>query len=118
RLVDFASAPGCMNSLRPGPIFPDSNSVSASPFPSPPCLFWAGFLWKCGWIGLAAVTFLAAAQFRWTPMLLQAAGVLLFFLALLYVAGPALKWFWKKSAARVEPADASKMPSTFLAALL
>jgi Kef-type K+ transport system membrane component KefB len=46
------------------------------------------------------------------------AGVLLFFLALLYVAGPALKWFWKKSAARVEPADASKMPSTFLAALL
>jgi Kef-type K+ transport system membrane component KefB len=71
-----------------------------------------------GWIGLAAVTFLAAAQFHWTPVLLQAAGVLLFFLALLYVAGPALKWFWKRSAARVEPADASKMPSTFLAVLL
>jgi Kef-type K+ transport system membrane component KefB len=71
-----------------------------------------------GWIGLAAVTFLAAARFRWTPMLVQAVGVLLFFLALLYVVGPALKWFWKKSIARVEPADASGMPSTFLAALL
>ncbi len=71
-----------------------------------------------GWIGLAAISFLAAAQFRWTPMLLQAAGVLLFFLALLYIVGPALKWFWKRSAARVEPADASKMPATFLAVLL
>jgi Kef-type K+ transport system membrane component KefB len=71
-----------------------------------------------GWIGLAAISFLAAARFRWTPMLLQAAGVLIFFLTLLYVVGPVLKWFWKKSIARIEPADASRMPSTFLAVLL
>jgi Kef-type K+ transport system membrane component KefB len=71
-----------------------------------------------GWIGLAAVSVLAAARFHWGPLAWQAGGVLLFFLTLLYIAGPVLKWFWKRSLARVEPADASKMPSTFLAALL
>jgi Kef-type K+ transport system membrane component KefB len=71
-----------------------------------------------GWIGLAAVSVLAAARFRWAPLILQVAGIFIFFLTLQYAGGPALKWFWRRSLARVEPGDASKMPSTFLAALL
>jgi Kef-type K+ transport system membrane component KefB len=71
-----------------------------------------------GWIGLAAVSFLASAQFHWGPILLQAAGVLLLLLTLLYVVGPILRWFWNQSLTRDEPSDASRMPSTFLAALL
>jgi Kef-type K+ transport system membrane component KefB len=71
-----------------------------------------------GWIGLAAVTALATSKFRWMPMFGQLLGVLVFFLFLVKAAGPALRWFWKKSLANAERSDASKMPSSFLAILL
>jgi Kef-type K+ transport system membrane component KefB len=71
-----------------------------------------------GWVGLAAVTALATSKFRWLPMFGQILGLALFFLFLMMVAGPALKWFWKRSLAHAERSDASKMPSSFLAILL
>jgi Kef-type K+ transport system membrane component KefB len=71
-----------------------------------------------GWVGLAAVTALATSKFQWLPMLGQVFGVALFFVVLMKVIGPALRWFWKRSAASAERADASRMPSSFLAVLL
>ena len=71
-----------------------------------------------GWVGLAVVTALATSQFAWPPVVLQLTGVAGLFLVLQKAAGPALRWFWQKSVARREPSDASRMPSTFLAALL
>ncbi|HWD18931.1 MAG TPA: cation:proton antiporter [Verrucomicrobiae bacterium] len=71
-----------------------------------------------GWVALAVVTALATAKFAWLPVAGQLGGVIVWLLALHLAIGPALKWFWRKSVATREPADASKMPSTFLAALL
>jgi Kef-type K+ transport system membrane component KefB len=71
-----------------------------------------------GWVGLAAVTALATSKFRWLPMVGQVLGLLAFFVFLLKVAGPALRWFWKRSLTHAERSDASRMPSSFLAVLL
>ncbi|HUD82950.1 MAG TPA: cation:proton antiporter [Candidatus Saccharimonadales bacterium] len=71
-----------------------------------------------GWVGLAAVTALVTSKFRWMPMFGQIFGLALFFLLLMKAGGPALRWFWKRSLARVDRSDASKMPSSFLAVLL
>jgi Kef-type K+ transport system membrane component KefB len=71
-----------------------------------------------GWVGLAAATALATSKFRWMPMFGQVLGLAVFFLFLMLAGGPALRWFWKKSLGHAERADASKMPSTFLAILL
>jgi Kef-type K+ transport system membrane component KefB len=64
------------------------------------------------------VTALATSKFRWLPMFGQIFGLAVFFLFLIVAAGPALRWFWKRSLAHTERSDASKMPATFLAILL
>lgn len=71
-----------------------------------------------GWVGLAMVTALSTSHFRWTAMIGQVLGVLLFFVFLLKVGGPALKWFWEKSLANAERSNGPKMPASFLAILL
>jgi Kef-type K+ transport system membrane component KefB len=71
-----------------------------------------------GWIGLAAVTALATSNFQWLPMVGQVLGVSIFFIFLMKIGGPALRWFWRKSIANAERSEASKMPASFLAILL
>jgi Kef-type K+ transport system membrane component KefB len=68
-----------------------------------------------GWIGLAVVTALATANFRWLPVLLQIGGVLLLVVALKYVVAPLLKRFWRRS---TQATGGKGMPATFLAVLL
>jgi Kef-type K+ transport system membrane component KefB len=49
-----------------------------------------------GWVMLAAITALATAGFAWSMLLTQIAGLVVFFLAVMYLAGPGLRWLWKK----------------------
>lgn len=51
-----------------------------------------------GWVLLAAATALVTSGFAWKALLLQAGGVLGFFLALVYVVGPGLRKLWQRSA--------------------
>ncbi len=50
-----------------------------------------------GWILLAGATALVTAKFAWGALLWQVAGVLIFFLILLWLVGPALRRFWRCS---------------------
>ncbi|HEX3720851.1 MAG TPA: cation:proton antiporter [Verrucomicrobiae bacterium] len=59
-----------------------------------------------GWIGLAAVTALATSNFQWLLMVGQVIGVTLFFILLMKIGGPALRWFWRKSISNTERSEA------------
>jgi Kef-type K+ transport system membrane component KefB len=51
-----------------------------------------------GWVLLAMATALVSAQFSGWRLLLQAGGVVVFFLFLMYVVGPWLRRVWRKAA--------------------
>lgn len=50
-----------------------------------------------GWVSLAVATALVTAKFAWGALLWQVAGVVGFFLILLWIVGPALRRFWRCS---------------------
>ncbi len=50
-----------------------------------------------GWVLLAGATALVTAKFAWGALLWQVTGVLVFFLILLWLIGPALRRFWRCS---------------------
>ena len=68
-----------------------------------------------GWILLAVATALVSSGFLWSRLLLQIAGVVLFFLFLLFVLGPGLRALWRRVGGK---SDGSMMPTSFLAILL
>lgn len=68
-----------------------------------------------GWILLAVATALVTAKFAWGSLLLQVAGVLGFFLLLVFVVGPALRRFWRRS---TEGTTEVALPASFLAVIL
>ena len=68
-----------------------------------------------GWLMLGVATVLATTGFEWKGFLLQVAGVVVFYLALQKIAGPALRKLWRH---RMADAQEKGMPNSFLALLL
>jgi Kef-type K+ transport system membrane component KefB len=68
-----------------------------------------------GWILLGLATALVTTNFNLGHLLLQLAGILVFFLLLQKIIGPALRRLWRKS---VADASGNQLPLSFLALML
>jgi len=68
-----------------------------------------------GWVLLGVATALVSTQFNVLHLAAQLAAIAGFFLVLQKVAGPALRWYWRKSMAG---STEKGMPASFLALLL
>jgi len=68
-----------------------------------------------GWILLGLASALVTTNFNLGHLLLQLAGILVFFLLLQKIIGPALRRLWRKS---VADAGGSQLPLSFLALML
>jgi len=68
-----------------------------------------------GWVLLGVATALVSTQFNVLHLAAQLAAIAGFFLILQKVAGPALRWYWRKSMAG---STEKGMPASFLALLL
>jgi Kef-type K+ transport system membrane component KefB len=68
-----------------------------------------------GWVLLGVATALVTSGFNLTQLLLQLAGITVFFLALHQLAGPGLRRLWRRSVAN---AGGDDLPAPFLALLL
>jgi Kef-type K+ transport system membrane component KefB len=69
-----------------------------------------------GWVLLGVSTVLATNKFDWLNLLLQITTIVVFFLLLHKIIGPALRKFWRKHFH--EDAQQRGMPNSFLALLL
>ena len=68
-----------------------------------------------GWLMLGVATVLTTTGFELKPFLLQLAGIVLFYLALQRIVGPALRKLWRH---RMAGAEEKGMPNSYLALLL
>ncbi len=68
-----------------------------------------------GWLMLGVATVLTTTGFEWKPFLLQVAGIVVFYLALQKIIGPALRKLWRHRTAELEE---KVMPNSYLALLL
>jgi len=68
-----------------------------------------------GWLMLGVATVLATTGFEWKTFLLKVAGIIVFYLALQKIIGPALRNLWRKYS---HDAHKEGMPNSFLALLL
>lgn len=68
-----------------------------------------------GWVLLGVATALVSTQFNVLHLVAQLAAIAGFFLVLQKVAGPALRWYWRKS---IAGSPEKGMPASFLALLL
>ena len=68
-----------------------------------------------GWVLLGTATLLATTQFNFGRLLLQVAGIVIFFLLLHKVVGPSLRRLWRGTGERTEGRSVS---SSFLALLI
>jgi Kef-type K+ transport system membrane component KefB len=68
-----------------------------------------------GWLMLGVATVLATTGFEWKSFLLKVAGIIVFYLALQKIIGPALRNLWHKHG---HDAHEKGMPNSYLALLL